>query len=152
MSESHVLYRFYDAAGQLLYVGITCNPPQRFREHRDSKDWWTEIGQITLCHYRNRTELTKAETRAIQDEHPLHNIVHNVGAMEPITGLLDSSERGKLAAVESGVDKAFWDFINNNRDVSTLHAIEDGIDTAMTRWLDKHAQSIIDAIVRQDRV
>lgn len=26
----HVLYRFYDAAGQLLYVGITGNIDQRF--------------------------------------------------------------------------------------------------------------------------
>lgn len=149
MTENHVLYRFYDAAGLLLYVGITCNPPQRFREHRDSKDWWTEVERVTLQHYRNRENLARAERRAIRDEHPLHNIIHNDGAVEPITGLLDSSEIGKLAAVESGVNKAFWDFINNNRDISTLHAIEYGTETAMTTWLEKHADAIIDAIAQQ---
>lgn len=39
---AHVLYRFYGATGQLLYVGITMNPVQRFRSHRGTKDWWCE--------------------------------------------------------------------------------------------------------------
>lgn len=75
MAETHVLYRFYGATGQLLYVGITMNPPQRFRAHRGSKDWWGDVVGITLEHYDTREDLANAERRAIQVERPLHNVV-----------------------------------------------------------------------------
>jgi predicted GIY-YIG superfamily endonuclease len=74
--RTHVLYRFYSATGQLLYVGITMNPPQRFKAHRDSKDWWSEVSGITVENYSSREDLANAERRAIQVEHPLRNIVH----------------------------------------------------------------------------
>lgn len=73
---SHVLYRFYSATGQLLYVGITANPPTRFKAHRHTKDWWSEVVGITLENYATREDLANAERRAIQVERPLHNVVH----------------------------------------------------------------------------
>lgn len=76
MSEVHVLYRFYSATGQLLYVGITVNPPARWKKHRESKEWWCEVVGITLETYPNRGALQDAERRAIRVERPLHNIVH----------------------------------------------------------------------------
>lgn len=76
MSQVHVLYRFYSATGQLLYVGITMNPPARWKKHRESKDWWGEVVGITLETYSTRDELEAAERRAIRVERPLHNIVH----------------------------------------------------------------------------
>lgn len=79
MSDTHVLYRFFSATGQLLYVGITMNPPQRFKNHRDSKDWWGEVSGITVENYTSRDELAQAERRAIQVEHPMYNIVHTKG-------------------------------------------------------------------------
>ncbi|OBB15481.1 hypothetical protein A5731_00500 [Mycolicibacterium conceptionense] len=72
---SHVLYRFYSTTGQLLYVGITMNPPQRFKKHRDTKDWWTEVAGISIENYDTREDLENAERRAIQVEHPIHNVV-----------------------------------------------------------------------------
>lgn len=77
MSECNVLYRFYSATGQLLYVGITMNPPSRFKAHRDSKEWWGEVSGITVENYDSRSDLERAERRAIQVERPLYNIVHN---------------------------------------------------------------------------
>lgn len=74
--QAHVLYRFYSATGQLLYVGITMNPPQRFKSHRDTKEWWDMVSGITVESYSSRDELAAAERRAIKVEHPLHNIVH----------------------------------------------------------------------------
>ena len=73
---THVLYRFYSATGQLLYVGITANPPTRFKAHRSTKEWWTQVVGITLENYSTREDLANAERRAIQVERPLHNIVH----------------------------------------------------------------------------
>lgn len=77
--SAHVLYRFYSATGQLLYVGITMNPPKRFKNHRDSKSWWDQVSGITVETYGDRKELESAERRAIQVERPLHNVVHNNG-------------------------------------------------------------------------
>ncbi len=71
----HVLYRFYTATGQLLYVGITMNPAKRFKAHRGQKDWWSDVAGITIEHYATRQELANAERRAIQVEHPLHNVI-----------------------------------------------------------------------------
>jgi hypothetical protein len=34
------VYRFYDAAGALLYVGRTARIENRFSEHRQEKSWW----------------------------------------------------------------------------------------------------------------
>jgi predicted GIY-YIG superfamily endonuclease len=77
--HAHVLYRFYSATGQLLYVGITMNPPQRFKNHRESKVWWDQVSGITVETYGRRSELEQAERRAIQVEKPLHNVAHNGG-------------------------------------------------------------------------
>lgn len=76
MADVHVLYRFYSATGQLLYVGITMNPPARWKKHKESKDWWGEVVGITLETYPTRDDLQAAERRAIRVERPLHNIVH----------------------------------------------------------------------------
>jgi predicted GIY-YIG superfamily endonuclease len=78
----HVLYRFYTKTGQLLYVGITMNPPQRFKSHQNGKEWWSEVSGITVEHYESRLELQSAERRAIQVEKPRYNVVHNSGRIE----------------------------------------------------------------------
>lgn len=46
MSTTHALYRFYDAAGALLYVGITIDPGSRWRSHAHDKPWWQQVAQI----------------------------------------------------------------------------------------------------------
>jgi hypothetical protein len=77
INETHVLYRFFNATGQLLYVGITMNPPRRFKDHRRVKGWWEEVAGITVENYANRQELAAAERRAIHVERPLYNVVHS---------------------------------------------------------------------------
>lgn len=69
-----VLYRFYNAAGDLLYVGITNNPTNRFTDHMVSKSWWSEVAQTRLEFHANRAEVEAAELRAIQTESPRYNI------------------------------------------------------------------------------
>lgn len=76
-AAAHVLYRFFSKTGQLLYVGITMNPPERFKAHRQEKAWWGQVAGITCESYDNRSDLMAAERRAIQVERPKHNVVHN---------------------------------------------------------------------------
>lgn len=71
------LYRFYNAEGRLLYVGITSVGPSRWKQHAIEKGWWTEVASITIEHFDTRAEATLAERSAIQAEHPMHNVIHS---------------------------------------------------------------------------
>lgn len=73
-AEPHALYRFYSTSGQLLYVGITNNPANRFEQHRDSKEWWSEVSGITIEWHPDRAAVLAAERTAVQNEMPLYNI------------------------------------------------------------------------------
>lgn len=77
----HTLYRFYNTAGDLLYVGITNNPPGRFGKHRQEKQWWSNVARITLEQYETRAELAQAESLAIRAERPIHNVRGNKDAI-----------------------------------------------------------------------
>lgn len=72
----NTLYRFYNAAGELLYIGLTTRLPQRFRDHRQSKEWWSQVARIELQHYETHGELVAAEVNAIRQEHPRHNVAN----------------------------------------------------------------------------
>jgi predicted GIY-YIG superfamily endonuclease len=72
----HVLYRMYDAARRLLYVGITMNVPARMADHRGEKPWWSEISTIELQHFTTRKEVELAEKKAIRTERPAFNVMH----------------------------------------------------------------------------
>jgi predicted GIY-YIG superfamily endonuclease len=71
------LYRFYNTADELLYVGISEKGPERWKAHRKDKPWWTDVARTTTEHYDTRTEALDAERAAIIAEHPKHNVVHN---------------------------------------------------------------------------
>ena len=77
MSEYQVLYRFFDNKYQLLYVGISSNFFSRVGQHLDDKHWFHLCAYSTFEHFATRTEVLKAEKRAIKAEMPLFNIVHN---------------------------------------------------------------------------
>jgi predicted GIY-YIG superfamily endonuclease len=80
--ELHILYRFFDAGGDLLYVGMTNNPPRRFTEHKTVKSWWFIVATITLEQIDSRTALKCAERAAIRDENPRYN---DIAAMLPVS-------------------------------------------------------------------
>jgi len=76
-TEDHVLYRFFDAEGVLLYVGITYDLSMRFSTHSVERWWWGQWAYSTLVRYYSRAALEAAERKAIKSEKPLHNVVHN---------------------------------------------------------------------------
>ena len=47
--QQHVLYRFHNRAGELLYIGITVDPGARWRKHRDEKPWIDAQEKIQGC-------------------------------------------------------------------------------------------------------
>jgi predicted GIY-YIG superfamily endonuclease len=76
-NQNHALYRFYDDANRLLYVGITSAPRLRFDQHRAAKPWWEDIVVREVTWYPTRELLAAAEKSAIRRERPLYNVVHN---------------------------------------------------------------------------
>lgn len=71
--SNQTLYRFFNSDRELLYVGITNNPFNRFTGHSKDKDWFSEIAYATFEHYSSRLEVDRAETAAIKAEKPKYN-------------------------------------------------------------------------------
>jgi len=73
----HALYRFWAADGTLLYIGLTMNPPTRFKAHSKDKEWWLLVASVTFEHFPTRDALVAAERAAIEQERPVHNVTYN---------------------------------------------------------------------------
>lgn len=73
----HVLYRFWDAKGELLYIGITLRLAGRIAAHRIEKEWWSSVSRITIEHHESRPSALEAEAAAIRAERPRWNVIHN---------------------------------------------------------------------------
>lgn len=73
----HALYRFFDAGGELLYLGITLNPAARWKQHSHDKTWSTEVANIVIEPHPDRAAVLEAERLAIVTEKPRYNVVYN---------------------------------------------------------------------------
>ena len=71
------LYRHYSEDKTLLYVGISNRIPRRIKEHRKLSKWFEEVVDIKIEWLPNRDSATVAEKKAIKEEKPKWNIVHN---------------------------------------------------------------------------
>ena len=70
----HVLYRFFDEEGALLYVGITRSISTRFKAHARKQPWWPEVADCRIAFFPDRAALSRAEKLAIQRERPRYNV------------------------------------------------------------------------------
>lgn len=71
------LYRFFDQAGELLYVGISANPAGRWDQHRHDKPWWSEVATVGIQEFPSRPAVEDAERVAIRSERPRYNLTHH---------------------------------------------------------------------------
>ena len=62
------LYRHYDPAGDLLYVGTTLSPLRRHEKHFAGAEWRHLIVRILIEPFASREEALEAEEHAIRDE------------------------------------------------------------------------------------
>jgi predicted GIY-YIG superfamily endonuclease len=74
------LYRFFDADGQLLYVGVSAEPFRRWASHTE-RHWWKKAVKFAIVWHPDEAAARAAERSAIQVEAPLHN-VHGVRARQ----------------------------------------------------------------------
>jgi len=76
VSERTAVYRLYDAADVLLYIGVAKNFGLRWAQHASAKPWWPEVQRQTVNWYPDRPAAEAAEKEAIRAESPRHNVIH----------------------------------------------------------------------------
>lgn len=72
------LYRLYDIHDELLYVGITTDTVQRWKQHARERYWWPEVTRWTIEEHPDRLSAESAEMFAIKLETPRHNVIHSI--------------------------------------------------------------------------
>lgn len=72
------LYRYLDAEGRPLYIGITSHLKNRREAHKHSR-WAIEATDFTLEWFSSAQEAAAAETLAIRTERPRYNLAENFG-------------------------------------------------------------------------
>jgi hypothetical protein len=96
IADLHAVYRMFDGADRLLYVGTT-GRARRFDEH-GVKRWFPAVRRITLDWHATEADARKAERIAIRTEEPRYNIA---GAPPPgqgiLAGIQGAPERDVLA-------------------------------------------------------
>lgn len=71
--SAHYVYRVFDHAGRLIYVGSTANLFQRLKSHR-SKWWAPQARKVVAKVHPDRRTALNAELKAIKDEQPRWNV------------------------------------------------------------------------------
>lgn len=72
-AHRHVVYRAYDRAGRLLYVGMTQHLHRRMLGHATSA-WLPFMDRLDVQHFQGYVGAAYAEARAIRAEAPLFNL------------------------------------------------------------------------------
>lgn len=67
------LYRFYDQDEQLLYIGITGQPRERWPAHRRKAKWWFLAAFVAVEIHPTEWQALDAERAAIKAENPQCN-------------------------------------------------------------------------------
>lgn len=73
MGVKTALYRHFDIAGQLLYVGISLSAVHRLSQHKSTARWFADIKRVDVEHHPTRAAAMKAESIAIRAEAPRFN-------------------------------------------------------------------------------
>lgn len=110
--REHFVYRAFNAAGELLYVGCTKHLTTRLSAHRGQSRWGSQAVRVTACGPYNYETARQIEYDAIETERSLHNY---------------SSERRALAALHQRIIQAVIDH-RVEAGVEFFEAMDEGID------------------------
>jgi hypothetical protein len=78
MSNDLVLYRFFDADGELLYIGKSVRAWERFATHRSTSEFYPAAVSVKLQRgFLSSAALSMAEVAAIKAESPRFNVAHS---------------------------------------------------------------------------
>lgn len=72
--SSCLLYRFRNAQRDLLYVGVTVAPANRWNAHSRLAGWWPHVAFVSWEVMPHKRAAEDAERHAIAVEQPRHNV------------------------------------------------------------------------------
>lgn len=76
-ATDHWVYLCFDRRRRLLYVGVTSDGMQRFRQgHGKRAAWWRDVVSIEVEHFDTRDAALARERDLIRSAFPEHNVVH----------------------------------------------------------------------------
>ena len=73
----HFVYRAFDAADRLLYIGCTVNFEQRRRTHEQRSPWAHRVDRWDVERFDTQAPALLGEEAAIKAEHPEFNAMYN---------------------------------------------------------------------------
>lgn len=110
------VYRYFNATGGLLYVGLSMDPRQRHHTHvATKKPWLADVASQTIEWFATRAEASDAEQRAIDTENPMHNIATKANAV----GVL--SRHARRRAVNVSLNEAEYTLICEAAEAAGTH-------------------------------
>lgn len=71
--QPHYVYRCYDEAGALLYIGCTYHPMQRMTQHIKRSPWFRDVAQVRFIVFPDKDYALRKEREAILNERPANN-------------------------------------------------------------------------------
>ena len=77
MSGQLALYRYFDDSDRLLYIGRSGDVGSRDRAHISRSEWMQFAAGSAIKRYRTLKEISDAERKAIETEHPIFNKQYN---------------------------------------------------------------------------
>lgn len=81
-SNRECVYRIFDVAGNLLYVGASANCTQRMESHRLASGWWPDAHVVTHQEILKPQDMFDVEREAIRAELPRFNFRDNPGRVK----------------------------------------------------------------------
>lgn len=114
LPERTALYRYFDADGRLLYVGISHDPNMREDQHRGTR-WHPLAVRRTEAWHPTRRAALAAETQAIRAEKPEYNNLHNWETVSfpckhwpSLRDLRSGKSQGLTALVRDEITEGRW--------------------------------------------
>lgn len=135
------LYRLFNVANELIYIGITGNINSRFERHSEKTPWWNEVASCTVEFFFDRRSLSTAESSAIYLEKPLYNVQHRTGMVH----LTQIERDSRSAAIPR-------DFSYPRIGRVSVDLDEAGLDELMTANAETRAQRFGDLIAKHQAV
>lgn len=135
MSERTALYRLFDEAGDLLYVGITNDPEVRWSYHARQKEWWPKVHRRAVEWKATRAEAETAEAEAIGRENPRWNAIRPDADGKMLHGRKGGRPAtGKTPVRKIRVDNELWDAVAAKAKAEG-RTITDVINTDLHRYV-----------------
>lgn len=103
MTEPTTLYRLFDRAGVLLYVGITRRQNARTHQHWAQAPWWQQVWAQTFEHHPTPAAAADAERAAIADELPVYNIRHAADGAAQRRALYQDGNTETVLLAQAGI-------------------------------------------------